>query len=86
MPGDCRCDLTNACVAIYRIHCTRGYRAHRAPGIPAPSEQEGGTNRPNSGISGREIANSCLQVFRNFFVVPANAGTHTPRLLGLALV
>ena len=34
MPGDFRCDLTNACVAFYRTHCTRGYRAHRAPGIP----------------------------------------------------
>ena len=41
MPGDCRCDLTNACVAIYRIHCTRGHRAHRAPGIPAPSGWRG---------------------------------------------
>ena len=28
-----RCDLTNAC-AFYHYHCTRGYRAHRAPGIP----------------------------------------------------
>src|ERR1700676_5551479 len=33
MPGVCRCDLTNAC-AFYHYHCTRGYRAHRAPGIP----------------------------------------------------
>jgi hypothetical protein len=33
MPGDFRCDLTNAC-ALYHYHCTRGYRAHRAPGIP----------------------------------------------------
>jgi hypothetical protein len=33
MPGDFRCDLTNAC-AFYRYHCTRGNRAHRAPGIP----------------------------------------------------
>ena len=33
MPGDFRCDLTNAC-AFYHHHCTRGYRAHRAPGIP----------------------------------------------------
>jgi hypothetical protein len=33
MPGVFRCDLTNAC-AFYHTHCTRGYRAHRAPGIP----------------------------------------------------
>src|SRR5258708_10669111 len=33
MPGVCRCDLTNAC-AFYHYPCTRGYRAHRAPGIP----------------------------------------------------
>src|SRR5665811_547200 len=33
MPGDFRCDLTNAC-ALYHYICTRGYRAHRAPGIP----------------------------------------------------
>src|SRR5258706_11270189 len=33
MPGVSRCDLTNAC-AFYHYPCTRGYRAHRAPGIP----------------------------------------------------
>src|ERR1700737_1327487 len=33
MLGEFRCDLTNAC-AFYHYHCTRGYRAHRAPGIP----------------------------------------------------
>jgi hypothetical protein len=33
MPGDFRCDLTNAC-AYYPYLCTRGLRAHRAPGIP----------------------------------------------------
>jgi len=33
MLGDFRCDLTNAC-ALYHYICTRGYRAHRAPGIP----------------------------------------------------
>src|SRR5437879_4392151 len=33
MPGDFRCDLTNAC-AFYHYPCTRGYRAHRTPGIP----------------------------------------------------
>jgi len=33
MPGVSRCDLTNAC-AFYHTHCTRGYRAHRTPGIP----------------------------------------------------
>jgi hypothetical protein len=33
MPGVSRCDLTNAC-AFYHSHCTRGYRAHRTPGIP----------------------------------------------------
>ena len=46
MPGVCRCDLTNAC-AFYHTHCTRGYRAHRTPGIPCALDQEGGTNRPN---------------------------------------
>src|SRR5665647_2549579 len=33
MPGVSRCDLANAC-AFYHYHCTRGYRAHRTPGIP----------------------------------------------------
>jgi hypothetical protein len=33
MLGEFRCDLTNAC-AFYHYLCTRGYRAHRAPGIP----------------------------------------------------
>jgi len=33
VPGVSRCDLTNAC-AFYHTHCTRGYRAHRTPGIP----------------------------------------------------
>src|ERR1700692_3627786 len=40
MPGDFRCDLTNAC-ALYHTHCTRGYRAHRAPGIPCALGSEG---------------------------------------------
>src|ERR1700676_3375098 len=40
MPGDFRCDLTNAC-ALYHAHCTRGYRAHRAPGIPCALLMEG---------------------------------------------
>jgi hypothetical protein len=33
MPGVCRCDLTNACAQLHYL-CTRGYRAHRTPGIP----------------------------------------------------
>src|ERR1700730_4722823 len=40
MPGDFRCDLTNAC-ALSHTHCTRGYRAHRAPGIPCALGSEG---------------------------------------------
>src|SRR6202790_2350500 len=40
MPGVCRCDLTNAC-ALYHYPCTRGYRAHRAPGIPCALCLEG---------------------------------------------
>src|ERR1700720_1843043 len=40
MPGVCRCDLTNAC-ALSHTHCTRGYRAHRAPGIPCALGSEG---------------------------------------------
>src|SRR5229473_5198823 len=44
MPGVFRCDLTNAC-AFYHYRCTRGYRAHRTPGIPcALVVWEGGTN------------------------------------------
>ena len=60
MPGDFRCDLTNACVAIYRTHCTRGYRAHRAPGIPAPSEQRAELTGQTSGETSREIAKACV--------------------------
>jgi hypothetical protein len=42
------CDLTNAC-ALYHYHCARGYRAHRAPGIPCALDQEGGKLRANLG-------------------------------------
>jgi hypothetical protein len=56
MPGDFRCDLTNAC-AFYRYHCTRGNRAHRAPGIPcALSLVEGERFRQNSRGMRGEIA------------------------------
>jgi hypothetical protein len=60
MPGDFRCDLTNAC-ALYHYLCTRGYRAHWAPGIPcALCLERAGSLRQNSrGICG-EIAKSCL--------------------------
>jgi hypothetical protein len=40
MPDVFRCDLTNAC-AFYHYPCTRGYRAHRTPGIPCALSQEG---------------------------------------------
>src|SRR5664280_2403425 len=62
MPGDFRCDLTNAC-AFYHYHCTRGYRAHRAPGIPCAlnSERAGNKSKPRGACAG-EIAQLCLNV------------------------
>jgi hypothetical protein len=55
MPGVFRCDLTNAC-ALYHYICTRGYRAHRAPGIPCALCSEGRLVRGNnSGASRREM-------------------------------
>ncbi len=61
MPGDFRCDLTNACAHL-TTHCTRGYRAHRAPGIPCAlfpkrAERAGQDSRDTCG----EIAKVCLQ-------------------------
>src|SRR5258708_10694417 len=62
MPGDFRCDLTNAC-AFYRTHCTRGYRAHRAPGIPCALCFEGaGINEHLAQKACGEIVKSCLYV------------------------
>jgi len=56
MPGDFRCDLTYAC-AFYRYHCTRGNRAHRAPGIPCALWSRGqGILWQTSGASRRENA------------------------------
>src|SRR3984893_6264811 len=48
MLGDFRCDLTNAC-ALSHYHCTRGYRAHRAPGIPCALVLFEGISYNNSG-------------------------------------
>src|SRR5258708_20232275 len=60
MPGVSRCDLTNAC-AFYHYHCTRGYRAHRAPGIPCAlfSEGAGSKSKPRAKTRG-EIAELCF--------------------------
>src|ERR1700692_2291614 len=59
MPGDFRCDLTNAC-AFYHYHCTRGYRAHRAPGIPcALNSERAGINQYLAQDACGEIAESC---------------------------
>jgi hypothetical protein len=62
--GECRVIpvyLTNAC-ALYHTHCTRGYRAHRTPGIPcALVMEEGGTCRPNLAQTCGEIAEVCLK-------------------------
>ena len=62
MPGVSRCDLTNAC-AFYHYRCTRGYRAHRTPGIPCAlclqrAERTGQTSRETRG----EIAKLYLVV------------------------
>src|ERR1700686_4561846 len=62
MPGVFRCDLTNAC-AFYHYHCTRGYRAHRAPGIPCAlfSERAGPKGKTRAKTRG-EIAKSCTVI------------------------
>ena len=54
MLGDFRCDLTNAC-ALSHYYCTRGYRAHRAPGIPCALGLEG------KEISGKPRANQAAR-------------------------
>src|ERR1700686_3726005 len=58
MPGVSRCDLTNAC-AFYHYPCTRGYRAHRTPGIPCALL--GARYLQDPGTSRRGIAQSCLE-------------------------
>src|ERR1700730_1237219 len=64
MPGVCRCDLTNAC-AFYHYHCTRGYRAHRAPGIPcALSCERAGNSGSNLAQTRGEIAKLCLRMMK----------------------
>ena len=59
MPDDFRRDLTNAC-ACYHYLCTRGYRAHRTPGIPCALCFRGTRFMHNPGASRREIADACL--------------------------
>src|ERR1700676_4083362 len=62
MPGVCRCDLTNAC-AFYHYHCTRGYRAHRAPGIPCALFFRGSrTKEQTSRKTCGEIAKLCTVI------------------------
>jgi hypothetical protein len=69
MPGDFRCDLTNAC-AFYHYHCTRGYRAHRAPGIPcALVVQEGTTTAYLGRDQRREAAVAWLTGAKDFYFV-----------------
>src|SRR6202795_1432801 len=58
MRGVSRCDLANGC-ALNHYHCTRGYRAHRTPGIPCALF--GRKILQDSGISRRGIAQSCLE-------------------------
>ena len=49
MPGDFRCDLTNAC-AFYHYICTRGSGRIGRPAFPAPSDSEGAEHfRQSSG-------------------------------------
>jgi hypothetical protein len=56
MLGEFRCDLTNAC-ALYHYYCTRGYRAHRAPGIPCALK--GRRIQYHPGVSRRGNAKTC---------------------------
>ena len=61
MPGDFRCDLTTRVLTTH-YHCTRGYRAHRAPGIPCALSMERAERAgQNSGETRRGIANLCLR-------------------------
>src|ERR1700676_2826628 len=83
MPGDFRCDLTNAC-AFYNTHCTRGYRAHRAPGIPcALCLERAGIHWQTSGASRRDNAKVCLggkMPTQNTLVMPGlDPGIHPLR-------
>ena len=59
MPGVCRCDLTNAC-ALYHYLCTRGYRAHRTPGIPAPSVWRGRNEQAKPRAKHAARSRSCI--------------------------
>jgi hypothetical protein len=63
--GECRVIPvypTNAC-ALYHYHCTRGYRAHRAPGIPcALNSERAGINEYLAKKAFGEIAKPCPAV------------------------
>jgi hypothetical protein len=62
MPDVSRCDLTNAC-AFYHYHCTRGYRAHRTPGIPCALDTERAERADkNSRETSGEIAKLCTVI------------------------
>jgi len=61
MPGDFRCDLTNACASLTTIaHAAIG-RIGR-PAFPAPSERRAGSGQQNSGKPCRENAKSYVDV------------------------
>src|SRR5262249_13571380 len=67
--GMSRLYLSNPC-ALSCYHCTRCCGRSRRPAFPAPSSQEGADNLQNPG---RDRAAGIIAV------VPAKAGTHTPR-------
>jgi hypothetical protein len=87
MPGDFRCDLTNAC-AHYHYLCTRAIGRIGRPAFPAPSvsraERAGQTSRETGG----EIAKACLRLFENRIHCRRRCESRDPnprRLLGDAM-
>src|SRR5262245_61059924 len=72
--------LSNPC-AFFFYHRTRCCGRSRRPAFPAPSLQGGSTNSHNSGETRRGNESLCVVVPppANTAVVPAQAGTHTPR-------
>jgi len=49
--------------ALYHYHCTHGYRAHRAPGIPcALNSERAGINEYLAKKAFGEIAQLCLNI------------------------
>jgi hypothetical protein len=74
MPGVSRCDLTNAC-AFYHTHCTRGYRAHRTPGIPCALSEWRGRNE-QAKPRAKQAARSRSCVFRRCRCLKIEIGVH----------